>query len=338
MLVGMSAERQDLYGAAAARTIAWLVAQQHADGSLGPDRRDLAYYHKAPLLLLLGGRAHAAHRMLDHVRSFQQRDGGFASTSELETIDPVLAQYPGYIDGWLAMAAHRAGRFELARPAWAYLRRFAHPGVGGFCLAGAYRGEGNDDVIDLLTTAHLGTTALYLGELPLALAAGHCMRRFWEAQPDPARLLLRMDDSGDFVREWPSEAADLHVVERGAARHTGFVLGHAIAFLVLLARATGNSLNLARAHLAVAKAFAHFAEDCGEALIGSPFAHEVAWGLGLLDRTSRDPRYGELAHAIAAGMLARQTDQGTWLDDAADLTRVDQSCETALWLHELATM
>ena len=336
---GMTDDPRDTFSAAARRSVDWLLGQQHDDGSLGPERADLAYYYKAPLLLQLGGEARAAHRMLDFIAAnFQRRDGSFASSLEHKTEDPLLASYAAYVDGWLAIAAQRSGRFELARPAWAHLRRFAHPGLGGFCLDGHYRGEGND-VIDMLTTAHLGMTALYCGELPLALAAGHCLRRFWEHQPDPERrLLLRMDDAGEFIDAWPAELAKVHVIEASTSDQAWFFLGYPIAFLVMLARATGNSANLARAHLSTAKAFAQFAERCGDALIGDHYAHKVGWGLGLLARVSGEARHRELAHAIARSMVARQSEAGTWLDEGPDLRRVDQSAETALWLHELATM
>lgn len=328
---------RDTFALAARRAVDWLLSQQIDDGSLGGQRRDPAYYYKAPLLLQLSGQGRAAHRMLDFVASrFQQRDGSFASA--LETRDPTLAVYQACADGWLAMAAQRSGRFELSRPAWAHLRRFAHPGFGGFCLAGHYRGDGSD-VVELLTTAHLGMTALYCGELPLALAAGHCLRRFWERQPAPERqLLLRMDDAGEFIDQWPDEAANLHVIDSRSAGQAWYFVGYPIAFLVMLARATGNSANLARAHLLTAKAFAGFAERCGDALITDPFAHEVGWGLGLLARVSGEARHQELAHAIARGMVDRQSAAGTWLDEAPDYQHVDQSVEAALCLLELATM
>ncbi|MFV8755007.1 hypothetical protein ACNOYE_31035 [Nannocystaceae bacterium ST9] len=335
----MTEDPRDTFSSAARRTVDWLLSQQRDDGSLGPERHDLAYYYKTPLLLLLAGHSGAAQRMLDFVaRNFQQQDGHFASSSKIKTLDPLLAQYDAYIDGWLAIAAHRSGRFELARPAWAHLRRFANPGFGGFCLSGHYRGDGSD-VIELLTTAHLGMTALYCGELPLALAAGHCLRRFWEYQPDPERrLLLRMDDAGEFIDRWPNDTSSLHVVECGAAKQAWFFVGYPIAFLVMLARATGNSANLARAHLATAAAFAGFAERCGDALLVDHSAHKVAWALGLLAQVSGDPKHRALAMAIARGMVERQSEAGTWLDAGPDHTRVEQSAETALWLFELATM
>lgn len=328
----------DSFQAASDRTVAWLLAQQRDDGSLGDQRDDVAFYYKVPLLLLLSGHQRACYRMLDFVADrFQEPHGGFSSTIERKTIDPVLTEYDAYIDGWLAMAAQRAGRFDLARPAWAHLRRYSHPGLGGFCLGGRYRGDGQD-VIELLSTAHLGLVALYCGELPLALAAGHCLRRFWERQPDPDRLLLRMDDAGEFIREWPDAAAGLHVVDRRATGQAWFFVGYPIAFLVQLARATGNAAHLATAHLGAAKGFASFLLESGDVLATEHFSHKVGWGMALLARSTGDARYRELALTIGRGMLERQSEAGTWLDEGPEHTRFEQSAEVALWLRKIATL
>lgn len=329
----MATDSRDTFLSAAVRAVDSLLRHQQDDGSLGSERSDLAYYSKVPQLLLLTGHARAAHRMLDHVaRSFQQPDGRFANSPTEKTQDPVLTEYEACLDTWLAIAAQRAGRFELARPAWAHLRRFANPGYGGFCLAGHYRGDGSD-VVELLTTAQIGMTALFCGELPLALAAGHCLRRFWEQQPEPERRLLsHMDDAGDFIADWPEASPD------GKPRHAGLLVGYPIAFLVMLANASGNSANLARAHVATAKAFAKFAERGADDLLADDRAHTVAWALGLLHRISGEAKYRELAHAIAHGLVARQSDAGTWQDAASELERFDQTAETALCLFELGSM
>jgi hypothetical protein len=335
----MTADPRDNFSSAARRAVDWLLSQQLDDGSLGSGRGDLLYYAKAPQLLQIFGHARAAHRMLDYVKSnFQQQDGRFADAASERSSARVLVEYEACVDGWLAIASHRAGRFELARPAWAHLRRFHNPGYGGFCLEGHYRGDGND-VIELLTTSVLGMTALFCGELPLALAAGHCLRRFWEQQPEPDnRLLLRMDDSGEFLVDWPSRFMGAHVLDRRSPKQSWYFVGYPIVFLVMLANATGNSANLARAHLQTAKAFAGFAERSRDALLIENKTHSVAWGLALLARVTGEAGYRELAYAIAESLAARQTDKGTWQDSSPDLERVDQTAETALCLFELSSL
>ena len=43
-------------------------------------------------------------------------------------------------------------------------------------------------------------------------------------------------------------------------------------------------------------------------------------------------------HAIAESLVARQSDNGTWLNTSLDLERVDQTAETAVCLFELASI
>jgi cation transport regulator ChaB len=106
----------------------------------------------------------------------------------------------------------------------------------------------------------------------------------------------------------------------------------------MLANATGNSANLARAHLQTAKAFAGFAERSRDALLAENKTHSVAWGLALLARVTGEPSYRELAHAIAQSLVAQQSEKGTWHNTSLDLERVDQTAETALCLFEMSSI
>lgn len=335
----MTADPRDEFSSAARRAVEWLLSQQLDDGSLGPGREDLGHYCKPAQLLQITGHARATHRMLDHVaREFQQPDGRFANSSSEKSSARVFSEYEACLDGWLAIASHRAGRFELARPAWAHLRRFANPGYGGFCLDGHYRGDGHD-IIEVLTTAQLGMTALFCGELPLALSAGHYLRRFWEQQPEPEhKLLLRMDDSGECIVDWHKRQAGVHVLDGREPNQGWHFLGYPIVFLCMLASSTGSSANLARAHVVTAKAFAQFAERHRDALLASPQSYAVAWGLGLLAKLSGESSYAEFAHAIGRSLVARQSAAGTWQDTSGDLERVDQTAETALCLFEMSAI
>ncbi|NVB36484.1 hypothetical protein G6O69_01480 [Pseudenhygromyxa sp. WMMC2535] len=323
--------------AAAGRTVDWLLREQREDGSFGPERQDLAYYYKAPSLLSLAGHARAADRLIDYVaQAYQQRDGSFRGEDGHQTKDTVLPQYAGYIDGWLAIAAQRMGRFDIARPAWAHLRRFAHPREGGFCMAGPARGDGSD-VIELLTTAHLGLTALYCGELPLALSAGQCLRTFWERQPAAdERLYLRMDDHGDLITDFPEDQAALHVIERSQPHQAWFFVGYPIAFLVQLTRATATAVHMAAANLDTAESYADFALGCHESIFSDHSAHKVGWGLGLLAWADGEPRFGQGALKIAKHLVDTQSETGQWQGEGPEYTSFDQSVEAARWLIEMA--
>ncbi len=323
--------------AATERTVSWLLGELQPDGSLGPEFADLACYQKAPLLLARTGHARTADKLLEYIaETYQTRSGSFQNLPDAPA--STLGDYAGYADGWLAMTSQRVGRFDLARPSWAHLRRFDHSRNGGFCLTAPFRGDGTD-VIELLTTAHLGLTALYCGELPLALSAGRALRDFCSLQPEPERrLYLRMNDSGELITDFPEQARHLHVVEIGTPDQLWFFVGHPLVFLVQLARATSSAEHMAAAHLETAQTYAAFALACGETMTREHSSHQVGRGAALLHWATGKREHAELAHVIAEQLLGSQSEAGTWLDDGPAHVRMDQSIEAALCLHEIATL
>lgn len=312
-------------------TVEWLLASSREDGSLSEANDEPRSYAKAPLLLLLAGHGRRCQRMLDHLAGRHQRpDGSFVAG--------VVEEDPS-VDGWLVIGSQRAGRFDLARVGWAHLRRYAHPGLGGFCRSGHHSGDG-DNIVDLATTAQLGLAALYCGELPLALAAGHCLRLFWERQADRSRLRLQMDDAGDLLETWNARKIRNQVINPEKPDQNWAALGYAIAFLVQLGRATGNASHLSTAHLRTARSFASFVleGDRFERVLASHTAHGLGWGLALLARVTGESDYREFAWRIAGALRERQEPDGTWLPDADPRSRFEQSIEAALWLREIAQL
>ena len=110
--------------------------------------------------------------------------------------------------------AGEAGRFDLNYPVWGRLREFWSVALDGFTIA-AVSDEG-DGTVELLTCAHLGLTALYLGDLESARGAARALRRFLDLQPSPeTRFYLRLAAGGVLQTDFPAEAAGLHVVDTG---------------------------------------------------------------------------------------------------------------------------
>ncbi|MEZ4434934.1 MAG: hypothetical protein R3F65_21215 [bacterium] len=311
----------------------WILGQLKQDGSLGDEVTDVAAYYKLPMLLLLTGRNRDAHRVLDHVTAaFARNDGDFATEEEVITADPILAGYPGTISGWIGLAALRAGRFDIAMPAYGHLCRYHEPSSGGATLAGP-RG-GVDDPVELLMTAQLGYAALYFGEHARARGCGKALGELVAAQPAlDQRLLLRRGRDGRFIEAGKDDAAFLRAVEVGRPDQAFSFVGHPIAFLTQLYRATGDG-----AALDAARRYAGFALDCGDALAASHFAHAVGWGMALLHRATGDSRHRALAEAIAEQLIDAQGDDGGWLEDDPLVTRLDQSAEAAIWLTEMSAI
>jgi len=317
----------------AERGIQWILGQLLEDGSFGQRATDLAAYYKLPMALMLTGRLKDAHRVLDHiVATFARSDGDFGTEEETRTADPVLAQYPGYMTGWIALAAMRMGRFDVAMPAYEWLRGFHEPKTGGALLSGPDGDE--DDPISTLMTAHLGYAALSFGDTTVAADCGRALGDMFDAQPEPdKRLMLRMTRDGGFLEPESPDDVPLHAVEAGPDDQAFFFVGYPIAFLTQLYRATGD-----KGALETARRYADFALACGQAMEVNHFAHKVGWGMGLLQRATGDARHGALARAIAEHLIDEQGEDGGWLEDDPLASRLDQSAEVCIWLTELSAL
>ena len=315
---------------AADRTLSWLTNQIEADGSLGPGNDDLACFYKLPYLMQLAGRVCETHRLLDFIQTtFMQANGDFGTSAETKSVDPVLSLYPGYINGWIAIAAHKAGRFEISFPAWEYLHGFHNRELGGFTTEHAE--SRSDSPVEVLMSAHLGLAALYFGDRERAMGVGRVLGRFVELQPDiENRFLLRMNIRGELQTDFPADAAGLHVIDANQGGQAWFFVGYPMAFLARLYCATGN-----RAFLASACSYFDFALRCEQRLVSEHFAHKVAWGAAELARATKDPGQLKLSEDITERLITAQDDKGTWMADQPMHTRLDQSTEVAIWLLEI---
>jgi hypothetical protein len=182
------------------QAVGWLVTRLRDDGSYGPEADDLACYYKSPYLFQLSGRTRDAARLLEFIRArFMRPDHDFATSADHKSDNAAFTEYWAYPNGWLAMAAQRMGRFDMAYPAFEYLRSCHEPDRGGFRTSGS--SGCNDGGTDALTTAHLGLVCLYFGDVQRAEGAGRWLAQLLARQPDlRAGLFLRLDRSGQALR------------------------------------------------------------------------------------------------------------------------------------------
>jgi hypothetical protein len=316
---------------AATRTVDWLAARITSDGSVGDDCEDLACFYKLPYLMQLAGHAAEAHRLLDYIRDrFLRSDGDFRTSNRVKTIDPVLALYPGYINGWITMAAHKLGRFDLSFPAWDYLRGFWNADLGGFAIDRTENGANGN--VEVLMCAHLGLDALYLGDLELARGSGRALRQFMRLQPSPdTRFFLRMAGAGLLEIDFPEAAAGLHVIAAEQPGQAWFFIGYPMAFLTRLFRATGDPEDLE-----TARGYFDFARRCAPRMLGEHFAHKVAWGAVELASVTGDASHWALGAQISKKLIEAQDHDGLWMGNQPPHTHLDQSTEVAIWLLEIA--
>ena len=153
---------------------------------------------------------------------------------------------------------------------------------------------------ELLSCAHLGFAALYLGDLQSALSAGRALKRLLDLQPSPrSRFYLRIAAGGDLQTACPAEAAGLPVIAEDQPGEAWLFIGYPMAFLARLYRATGES-----SHLDTALGYPAFHEGCAPRMLTEYFAHKVAWGAAALAAVTGETASSCLSWEITGNHLS----------------------------------
>jgi hypothetical protein len=255
-------------------------------------------------------------------------DGDFTTAADRKSENGAFQEYWAYPNAWLALGSLRLGRVDVAYPALDYLR--SHDAAdGGFFTH--RRTADADDVVDALTTAHLGLLALSAGDLRRAERAGEFLAYLLDAQPDLDHGLHLRIGAGRVIDEFPAASAVFHLVSRVEPDQAYFMVGYPIAFLARLAELSGD-----HGHLRTAQGYLDFALSCEGNLRSSPASHKVAWGAAVLGRIAAEPQAIALAEQITGFLLEIQDATGAWLPAQPPHTSFDQTAEIAIWLQEIA--
>ncbi len=310
----------------------WLAGQMKDDGSFQVSGEDLACYYKAPYLLFISGNSQEAHQMLSYIQStFGRENGDFTTSPDLKSVNRNFIEYWAYMNGWIALTAQKMGRFDVAYPAYDYLQSFYHPRQGGFTTQKPY-GQ-NDNTTDVLTTAHLGLVALYLGDLKKAKTAGHLIQTFLSLQPNKQEgFYLRLQENRELITAYEEDSSLFYYVNASQPDQAYFMLGYPIAFLGKLFAATNDPR-----YIDTAKEFLEFLLGCQGNLRTFHYSHKVAWGAAILAGITKDERYADLAKSIADYLAQTQNPDGRWLQDEPAHTYFDQTAEIAIWMKEICS-
>ena len=305
------------------RAVAFLLERLRPDGSFGPDAPELGAYYRAPAALIAGGWADAAQRVLDHVARTWLTSEGCVRVDRGRQAAP-RDELWALSNAWLAGAAWRVGRYDMAASILRSLLRTAD-GAGGFRVD-----DGGRAVSDLRATVSVGKALLAAGRVEQAAAAGRWIIDLLAAQPE-GPLLLRRDGDGQLIADFEAGSSFIHVIRRGAPRQAWLVVGHALGFLVLLGRATGDG-----AFRTAAGRLAAMLQEAAATLHRDPSATKAAWGAALWAQDTGDAEALALAGRITAWVTESQAADGGWAPEARLPDRLSRTADTCLWFGDIA--
>ncbi|XP_050405791.1 uncharacterized protein LOC126821413 [Patella vulgata] len=304
-------------------------------------KQELCVVYKLPMLLLVKGREKLANQVLDNIKEkFMQSDGDFISYKmkngiDRKTASGPLAHFWVYMNGWIAMAAHRAGRFDISFPAYNYMKSFYNPDMRSITCSELYNDvtKGKGQEVGIFMTSHVGLTALYFGELDFATGLGDSVERFVANQPNlQEEFFIRMStDTKNVVREASTpELGPFYSVKVSQPNQLYFLLGYPVIFLCKLFQATQK-----QHYLTSAEKILDFVLSCDKSMYNFHFSHKVAYGAAMVARETKNLQYKELGEKISQYLLGIQSKDGDFLNSQSVHDNYDQTAEIAIWLNEI---
>ena len=298
---------------AAIKAVKWLIKQQNDDGSYEPLAEGMAGFHKVPYALAQSGQSGRGVRLCTWIVDYSlDEDGDLGATFGRQG---PMERYYLYPSAWLVAGAQKLGQFGVSMRAWDFIASLQHPDTGGFLRTGPEAGL--DDEQDMLSTAVAGLAALYMGDEPVATAAGDFLVRRWESQPSSGdRMYLMVRRGEEPVRVHGEGLECEYVLQMAAAKGEPgpdgqwyFVPGLVAGFLARLSEATAD-----RSYLQVAQEFVNFCESGADDRYSTPRSGFLGWGASVLYALTGNVNYGRIAEAVATAIVARQAPDGSWLE------------------------
>ncbi len=306
-----------------------IVAEQQADGSIGPD---VSYSYKAVWPLALAGRATEATRLLDRLAdTFLQPTGEIRCGKEIYAPNQVNWRFL-YPNAWLTIGAIHLERLDVAARVGSFIERHQSEN-GGFPAARDL--VAGDVPQDMLSACMAGLVLLYRDKTEKAYKAGKFLIDIYEAQPDPAnRIYLNLTPSGRILTEYPAERSYMYLIDKRRPEQPYFAPGAAMAFLSKLFLVSGK-----HEYLAYAEKYYQLAlspqSDIPLGLFDYPTSGKIGWGAGNLYRATGNPLYREVAVQVGKYLLGTQLPDGHW-PKFRDNSDTNLAAEFCAWLMEMA--
>jgi hypothetical protein len=315
--------------AAARKAADAIVAEQRADGGIGPD---VSYSYKAVWPLALAGRPTEATRLLDwFAGTFLTPGGEFRCGADIYAPAQVNWRFL-YPNAWLAIGAIHLERLEIAGRVAGFIERHQSEN-GGFPAARDLVAA--DVPQDMLSACIAGLVLLYQGKLEKARRAGKFLIDLYEAQPDPAnRIYLNLTPAGRLLTEYPAERRYMYLIDKRQPEQPYFAPGAAMAFLSKLFMVGGQHEYLAYAEKYYGLALSP-QSDIPLGLFDYPTSGKIGWGAGSLFRATGNPLYRGVAERVGKYLLGTQLPDGRW-PKFRDNSDTNLAAEFCAWLNEMA--
>jgi len=315
----------------------WLLSQVRPDGSL-PEPSLNAHY-KLPYALVVAGHPLVARRALDYLnRSFLNAEGDYVEDPSDPASRGGFRCFYVYCDCWIAEAAQRIGRFDVARRTGKFVLAYQDEKTGGF--RSDPEGRTIEGEMDLLSTARAGMLSLFLGEMEAAARAGDFLLDATKKQPWPEKAVcLAFDPSGSAITTVPEGKGEgLYMVKTDQPRQLYFYLGYPMAFLARLYQATGEAR-----YLEGARQYFAYHKNCSSDVFSSWPSGKSGWGAAVLHTLTGEEEHGRAAETLADFLLHTQSPDGFWfnarsyarVEDQPPAVTFDVTAEFVVWLSSI---
>jgi len=286
---------------AAGRGIAWIVAQQRADGSFCDVEDGVGGYYKVPCALALAGRQREALDLVQWVAEHHFTAEGDFRAPQRKAHEPIHDRWPVYSNAWLVRGAHRLGRWDVSLRGAQFLLRYQVPCGGFYALDGPVR------FLEPVCTSWGALAALATGHVEAARRAGDLLVRLVGDQPDPERFYFQMDTVGDLITDVPEGEELSHYVDATRRGQIYYNPGITLIFLTHLYRATGE-----QRYLSASRQILLFAERCADDVYRFPPSGKLGCGCALLYSITGSSEARRAAMRVGNYVVETQTPEGFW--------------------------
>lgn len=277
-----------VYEASSKKALEWFLQQLKDEGSFDFSKNLQDWFH-LPYLLHIYGLNEQVSRLFHYI-----------AQSVLPQEPSDLSLSPELLS-WLAVAAQKAGLFDLSYKFFANIRNYYCAEQGGFSDSIV-----KDDTVldlDLISTIYGGWSCLYFGDLNKATRAGNSIARILSLQTNlDAVFYLKLDLDGHLITTFDTSHAKQHAIFLNHIDQLHYLIGFAIGFLGKLYQAC-QDVN----HLRTAQTLQEWYKTAA-----FPTEGEIIWGSAVLAKTTQEQRYLKQSQEYANEIVQLQQLNGLW--------------------------